>query len=67
MHSYTPAEKPILTEEAMEKRMEYALRYADEPQAFWEQVVFCDEKWFSSATPNNDRVWRPPRARYFIY
>ena len=59
-----PAIKPKLTEANMEQRMEYALEYADKPTRFWEQVIYCDEKTFSSDGQTAARyVWRPPNTR----
>lgn len=44
--------------------MEYALEYADKPETFWDRVVFCDEKTFSTDDPAAAQyVWRTPRTR----
>ncbi|XP_076047432.1 uncharacterized protein LOC143028967 [Oratosquilla oratoria] len=65
LHARTPAKKPELTPINMEKRMEYALQYADKPLAFWDNVIFCDEKTFSSEGTNTARyVWRPKNTRF---
>lgn len=59
----TAAIKPRLTEANMEQRMEYALEYVYKPTRFWEQVIYCDEKTFSSDGQTVNVVWRPPITR----
>ncbi|KAK3880780.1 hypothetical protein Pcinc_014761 [Petrolisthes cinctipes] len=56
-HGRRPAYKPELTECNMEHRMEYALLYADKPPSFWNTVIFCDEKTFS--TDDDWMSWHP--------
>ena len=58
-----PAVKQHLTEQHMENRMAYALEYCDKEVSFWENVVYCDEKTFSSAHHGASYVWRPINTR----
>ncbi|MPC62654.1 hypothetical protein E2C01_056743 [Portunus trituberculatus] len=45
--------------------MEYALEYADKPDTFWDRVVFCDEKTFSTDDPAATQyVWHTPTTRF---
>ncbi|KAK3884326.1 hypothetical protein Pcinc_011391 [Petrolisthes cinctipes] len=67
LHSFNlrarkPAKKPYLTEQNMEKKMEYALNYSDKPVSFWENVIFLDEKNFYDTIKTS--VWRQPGTRY---
>ena len=64
IHGHTPANKPELTDLHMEQRVEYALTYADKPATFWlNDVVYCDEKTFSTDEERNVRVWRRKNER----
>ena len=64
LHGRKPAVKGELTEHHMEIRTEYALEYADKPDTFWDRVVFCDEKTFSTDDPAATQyVWRTPTTR----
>lgn len=48
--------------------MEYALEYADKPDPFWDRVVFCDEKTFSTDDPTATQyVWRTPTTRFVTH
>ena len=64
LHGRIPARKPLLSETNMERRMEYALEYADKPAAFWDDVIYCDETTFSTDETVTARVWRPKNERY---
>ena len=64
LHGRKPAVKGELTAHHMEARMEYSLEYADKPATFWDRVVFCDEKTFSTDDPAATQyVWRTPTTR----
>ncbi|KAG7173993.1 putative Transposable element Tc1 transposase-like 54 [Homarus americanus] len=58
LHSYTPAKKLHLSELNRENRMECSLQYCYKDDSFWDHVVFCDEKTFSSDNHRNTKVWR---------
>lgn len=47
-HGCQPRKKPALSQSIMEKRLAYALEYADRPSSFWDNVIFCSEKTFCS-------------------
>ncbi|XP_050705710.1 uncharacterized protein LOC126991058 [Eriocheir sinensis] len=64
LHARVPAKKPKLTDLDIERRMEYALEYAEKPAPFWDNVVFCDEKTFSTDERTTTRVWRHKNERY---
>ncbi|KAK3883447.1 hypothetical protein Pcinc_012223 [Petrolisthes cinctipes] len=58
-----PVRKPELTERVMEQHMEYALKYSDKVQEFWNNVIFCDEKTFSTDDEWVSSVWRTENTR----
>lgn len=65
VHGRRPALKPLLTDTHKEERVQYALEYSDMPEHFWQTVVFCDEKTFSSdGLTGTGYVWRPSGTRY---
>lgn len=63
LHARVPAKKPKLTDLDTERRMEYALEYAEKPALFWDNVVYCDEKTFSTDDRTTRGVWRRKNER----
>lgn len=63
LHGRSPARKLELTDRTMELRMEYALNYSDRDEDFWNMVIFCDEKTFSSDNEWSSWVWRSEKTR----
>ncbi|XP_050724621.1 uncharacterized protein LOC127002582 [Eriocheir sinensis] len=63
IHYRTPAVKPFLSQENKEERLGFALEYITEAGDFWDNVVFCDEKTFSSDAHGGLHCWRPNSTR----
>jgi transposase len=64
LRCHPAAKKPFLTEANKEQRIGFALQNYLEPPAFWEKVIFTDEKIFQSCYNGRLRVYRPPRTRF---
>lgn len=58
-----PATKPVLTGRTKEQRLGFARQYVDMPIDFWQKVIFCDEKVFSSEGLRPQSVWRRINTR----
>lgn len=56
-----PARKPDLTERHAIARINFCVQ---NEHRNWNNVVFCDEKVFSSATDSPKVLWRPNNTRY---
>lgn len=56
--------KEMLTEQHKAARLNFALAYIRKPDSFWEQVIFTDEKVFSTAPNSSVHVYRPTGARF---
>ncbi|KAG7174781.1 putative Transposable element Tc1 transposase-like 50 [Homarus americanus] len=63
LHAHIPTKKTHLTEVDMERHLKYELEYAEKPTCFWEDVVYCDEKTFSTDERTTTRVWRRRNER----
>lgn len=63
IHHRTPAVKPQLTQSHKEERLGFALEYYSMPDSFWNTVIFCDEKTFSSDDHGQLHCWRPDNTR----
>lgn len=63
IHHRTPAVKPFLSQENMEERLGFALEHITAADDFWDCVVFCDEKTFSSDAHGALHCWRPNNTR----
>jgi transposase len=61
---YTAKRKPLLTQAHRSARLDFARRWLKKKAAFWETVIFSDEKW--SGTNKRGRVWvrRPKEGRF---
>lgn len=65
LQSYRPAKKEKLTNDHIQKRLEFALRYKYWTAGDWRKVVFSDEKTFSSFGKGINRVWRTKRKNRY--
>ena len=63
IRSHTPAKKVALTEAHRNQRIEYARQHFNTPQEDWNQIIWLDEKVFSSSEDGRRRVWRPDGQR----
>ena len=63
IHHRIPATKPFLTQQHKEERLGFALQYFSMDESFWNSVVFCDEKTFSSDEHGQLHCWRPNNTR----
>ena len=63
IHHRIPARKPLLTQQHKEERMGFALQYLPEDASFWDSVIFCDEKVFTSDAHGQLHCWRPNKSR----
>ncbi|KAK3895452.1 hypothetical protein Pcinc_000794 [Petrolisthes cinctipes] len=58
------ATKPVLAGRNNEDRIAFTRQYIDLPIEFWQRVIFCDEKVFSSEGLRPQSVWRRINTRY---
>lgn len=65
LNSYRPAIKEKLTSAHIQSRLEFAERYRNWTFENWKQVVFTDEKVFSTFGNGHNRVWRTKRKNRF--
>ncbi|GFX19718.1 transposable element Tcb1 transposase [Trichonephila clavipes] len=55
----TPRKKPYISEVNRKRRLEFAMKYKNEPMDFCEKVIFSDESKFEIFTPPSIRkIWR---------
>ncbi|KAK4329208.1 hypothetical protein Pmani_000436 [Petrolisthes manimaculis] len=59
-----PAVKEQLTEANKLARLTFAQQYVQHDINFWENVIFTDEKSFSSVAATGRHCWRLPNTRY---
>lgn len=59
-----PAVKEFLSAAQREARLGFALEYIAKGDEFWNNVIFTDEKVFSSVEANKRHCWRPDNTRY---
>lgn len=64
IHCYVPAKKQKLTQGHREARLGFALEYLPVDFNFWKNVIFTDEKSFSSVSEGARHCWRPVNTRY---
>lgn len=64
MKCHVPAVKEVLTPRNKEDRMGFALQYSREDELFWNNVIFTDEKCFSSVKSGTGVCWRIANTRY---
>lgn len=64
IHCYVPARKPKLTDAHKEARLAFALEYLAVDPTFWRNVIFTDEKTFTSVKAGARYCWRPVKTRY---
>ena len=58
-----PATKPFLTQAHKEGRIGFSLQYLQMEEAFWEKVIWCDEKTFCNDEHGKLKCWHPPKSR----
>ena len=63
IHHFKPASKPFLTDRHRQERLSFALEYYPKDDEFWEKVIFCDEKTFSSDEHGSLHCWRQWNTR----
>lgn len=61
---HVPAEKEVVTPGNKDDRMGFALQYSREDELFWNNVIFTDEKCFSSVKSGIGVCWRERNTRY---
>lgn len=61
---HVPAVKEVLTPYNKDDRMGFALQYSTEDELFWKNVIFTDEKCFSSVKAGPGVCWRVTKTRY---
>ncbi|KAK3891902.1 hypothetical protein Pcinc_002614 [Petrolisthes cinctipes] len=61
---HVPAVKEKLTEANKLARLKFAQQYVQHDINFWENVIFTDEKSFSSLAATRRHCWRLPNTRY---
>ncbi|KAK4315797.1 hypothetical protein Pmani_012991 [Petrolisthes manimaculis] len=61
---HVPAVKEQLTEANKLARLTFAQQYVQHDINFWENVIFTDEKSFSSVAATGRHCWRFPNTRY---
>ncbi|GFW10091.1 transposable element Tcb1 transposase [Trichonephila clavipes] len=55
----TPRKKPYISEVNRKRRLEFAMKYKNEPMDFWERLFFSDESKFEIFSPSSIRkIWR---------
>jgi transposase len=64
LQNHVAARKIKLTPQHKETRMGYALEYLTRDEAFWNRVVFSDEKVFQSCRNGRIKVYRPRNTCY---
>ncbi|KAK4318814.1 hypothetical protein Pmani_010237 [Petrolisthes manimaculis] len=62
-HHQTPANKEFLTDQHREGRLRFAQQYVDKPEEFWKEVIWTDEKTFSSSCHGWRHCWRKNDTR----
>lgn len=64
INCYVPAKKETLSQGHREVRLGFALQYLAVDPDFWKNVIFTDEKCFSSVEAGARICWRPVNTRY---
>lgn len=64
LKNYASANKIFLTQDNKENRIRFAQEYLQQPDNFWDNIVFSDEKTFQSNHNGTLRVYRPRGMRY---
>lgn len=58
-NSRTAVRKPFISKVNQKKRLDFALKYVDYPETFWNNVIFTDEsKYNLFGNDGKQRVWR---------
>lgn len=59
--SRSARQKPLLSEQNIQKRLKFASEYISKPDDYWDDVIFCDEtKIMLYYNDGPTRVWRKP-------
>ena len=62
LHGRIPRNKPFISPINRKKRLEWAKKYVDKPQEFWDSVIWSDESKFNLfGTDGAVKIWRKPR------
>lgn len=60
--TYKPADKPLLTQPMVKKRLAFARKYKDWTVEQWKKVLFSDESTFKCKRPRPRRIRRPKNS-----
>jgi transposase len=63
MRNCRPARKPAISEVNKRVRLDFAHSYAAMDQAYWDIMIFSDEKTFRSDTNGHVQLWRTRNSR----
>ena len=62
LHGRIPRNKPYISPINRKKRLEWAKKYVDKPQEFWDSVIWSDESKFNLfCTDGAVKIWRKSR------
>lgn len=64
IHCYIPAKKGRLTQEHKEARLGFALQHLAMDPRYWNNVIFTDEKTFTSVEAGTRQCWRARNTRF---
>lgn len=62
--SYWSVHKPFINEENRKKRLDFAIKYINKPEEFWQHVLWSDESAYCYIMKSKERVWRNPHERF---